>query len=109
MLGPSDSGDRGQLATESGKLAGKTEWAVRRRPATRRAGFNATSLVQLAQERLDGCRLEVGTSWSTNSRFQPRRMTLGWATEVGSPPTKASAWISILVVALRPDVLEQQT
>lgn len=46
--------------TESGKLAGKTEWAGRRRPATRRAGFNATSPVQLARERLDGYRLDRG-------------------------------------------------
>jgi hypothetical protein len=45
---------------ERGKLAGKTEWAGRRRPATRRAGFNATSPVQLAREGLDGYELRRG-------------------------------------------------
>lgn len=41
----------------TGKLAGKTEWAGRRRPATRRAGYNATARVQIAQERIDAYRL----------------------------------------------------
>ena len=48
------------MVTESGKLAGKTEWAGRRRPPTRRAGFNVTAPVQLAREGLDGYLLEVG-------------------------------------------------
>jgi hypothetical protein len=48
------------VAAESGKLAGKTEWAGRRRPATRRAGFSATSPVQLAHEVLDGYQLRPG-------------------------------------------------
>ncbi len=48
------------MASESGKLAGKTEWAGRRRPATRRAGFSATSPVQLAREALDGYLLRPG-------------------------------------------------
>lgn len=52
---------RGRCAVaESGKLAGKTEWAGRRRPATRRAGFNATAPVQLAREDLDGYLLRAG-------------------------------------------------
>lgn len=46
----------------SGKHAGKTEWAGRRRSATRRAGFNATSPVQLDHEDLRGYRLDRGRS-----------------------------------------------
>jgi hypothetical protein len=49
------------MAAETGKLAGKTEWAGRRRPATRRAGFNATSPVQIAHERIDGYELQAGS------------------------------------------------
>jgi hypothetical protein len=48
------------VVAEGGKLAGKTEWAGRRRPATRRAGFSATSPVQLAYEALDGYQLSAG-------------------------------------------------
>ena len=46
--------------TESGKLAGKTEWAGRRRPATRRAGFNATARVELDSAAGLGYRLRRG-------------------------------------------------
>lgn len=46
----------------NGKVAGKTEWAGRRRPATRRAGFNATASVQLDIEELDGYQLGVAES-----------------------------------------------
>src|SRR5260370_24049632 len=52
------------VAAKIGKLAGKTEWAGRRRPATRRAGFSATFPVQLAHEALDGYRLAAGNSLS---------------------------------------------
>jgi hypothetical protein len=48
--------------SRSGKLAGKTEWAGRRRPATRKAGYNATAAVQLETEALDGYRLEAQQS-----------------------------------------------
>ena len=48
--------------TESGKLAGKTEWAGRRRPATRRAGFRATARVELDRADGDGYRLRAGQS-----------------------------------------------
>lgn len=44
-----------------GKLAGKTEWAGRRRAVTRRAGFNATSPVQLDSMHFDGHLLTRGT------------------------------------------------
>ena len=48
------------MAVARGKLAGKTEWAGRRRPVTRRAGFNAKSPVQIAHEHLDGYQLRTG-------------------------------------------------
>lgn len=44
--------------TDGGRLAGKTEWAGRRRPSTRRAGFNATAAIVLAREGLDGYHLD---------------------------------------------------
>ena len=51
---------KGNVVGHSGKLAGKTEWAGRRRPPTRRAGFNATAPVQLTREGLEGYRLRSG-------------------------------------------------
>ena len=48
--------------TESGKLAGKTEWAGRRRPVTRRAGYNATARVELDDSGSDGYDVRTGQS-----------------------------------------------
>lgn len=46
--------------SSTGKQAGKAEWAGRRRPATRRAGFSATTPVQLDVAESDGIRLQCG-------------------------------------------------
>ncbi len=42
------------------KLAGKTEWAERRRPMTRRAGYSVKAQVRVDTEQLDGYLLEAG-------------------------------------------------
>lgn len=47
---------------ESGKLAGKTEWAERRRPMTRTAGYKAKAPVRVDSEALDGYLLRPGQS-----------------------------------------------
>lgn len=44
----------------SGKLAGKTEWAERRRPMTRRAGYKAKAPVRVDTEAIDGYLLKPG-------------------------------------------------
>jgi hypothetical protein len=46
----------------SGKLTGKTEWAERRRPMTRQAGYKARAQVRVDSEALDGYLLGRGQS-----------------------------------------------
>ncbi len=46
--------------SNEGKLPGKAEWAGRRRPMTRRAGFSARAAVELQSVRVDGYRLGPG-------------------------------------------------
>ena len=48
--------------SEKNKLSGKTEWSGRRRPMTRKAGFNATAPVELDSQELEAYRLEAGES-----------------------------------------------
>ena len=46
--------------TNEGKLPGKAEWAGRRRPMTRKAGFSARAAVELQNVHVDGYRLAKG-------------------------------------------------
>lgn len=46
--------------SSEGKLPGKAEWAGRRRPMTRKAGFSARRAVELQRVHVDGCRLARG-------------------------------------------------
>lgn len=48
------------VGSGEGKLPGKAEWAGRRRPMTRRAGFSAKAAVELQVAHVDGYRLKRG-------------------------------------------------
>lgn len=49
--------------TNNSKQAGKTEWAGRRRPTTRRAGFSATTAVELDKRSTQNVFLKPGQSY----------------------------------------------
>lgn len=48
------------VGSNEGKLPGKAEWAGRRRPMTRKAGFSARAAVELQTVHVDGYRLARG-------------------------------------------------
>lgn len=50
------------MSGDKSKLPGKTEWAGRRRPMTRRAGYTAQAPVELEFDQLDGYELQRGES-----------------------------------------------